>query len=372
MGLLAIGIVGGMIIIFDSALGEVLSSMNRKRAKLIAIDLFSGCGGLTLGLKRAGYSVVAAVENEPLACSTFRSNHKKTLLVEGDIRTVDGRKLLDRLGLDVGELDLVAGCPPCQGFSTLRTRNGGRKIREPMNDLVFEFLRIVEETSPRAVMMENVPGLAVDRRIEKVRRRLVTLGYQCKVAVFDAVDFGVPQKRKRMIFVGLKGVSPEFAEPKRRLRTVRGVIDRLPVPGNGIDPLHDYEVRRAEYVLDLIKAIPKNGGSRTDLPKDRQLECHKRIEGFRDIYGRMSWERPAPTITGGCINPSKGRFLHPEQDRAITLREAAMLQGFPRSYRFDMSRGRYPTAQMIGNAFPPIFAEHHARRLRCQLAEADA
>ena len=100
------------------------------------------------------------------------------------------------------------------------------------------------------------------------------------------------------------------------------------------------------------------------MPPELQLECHKRTDGFKDIYGRMAWSKPSPTITGGCINPSKGRFLHPEEDRAITLREAALLQGFPKSFRFDLSRGRFPTAQMIGNAFPPIFAQKHASKLR--------
>ena len=113
----------------------------------------------------------------------------------------------------------------------------------------------------------------------------------------------------------------------------------------------------------LIRRIPKDGGSRTDLPTDEQLKCHQRLDGFRDVYGRMAWRKPAPTITGGCINPSKGRYIHPEEDRAITLREAALLQGFPKTYYFDMSQGRYPAAQMIGNAFPPKFAEHHARAI---------
>lgn len=115
--------------------------------------------------------------------------------------------------------------------------------------------------------------------------------------------------------------------------------------------------------MAIIRKIPKDGGSRGQLGREAQLACHRKCDGFNDIYGRMSWEKPAPTITGGCINPSKGRFLHPEQDRAITLREAALLQGFPRTYKFDMSKGRYPAAQMIGNAFPPAFAARHAKVL---------
>ena len=124
--------------------------------------------------------------------------------------------------------------------------------------------------------------------------------------------------------------------------------------------------------MSLIRRIPKNGGSRTDLPNMDQLECHQKLDGFNDVYGRMSWHEPAPTITGGCINPSKGRYIHPDDDRAITLREAALLQGFPKSYAFDMSRGRYPAAQMIGNAFPPKFAEHHARAIYTHLEALSA
>lgn len=115
--------------------------------------------------------------------------------------------------------------------------------------------------------------------------------------------------------------------------------------------------------MTLIRRIPKDGGSRTDLPHGDQLACHQKFDGFKDVYGRMAWQKPAPTITSGCINPSKGRFIHPDANRAITLREAAILQGFPASYRFDMTQGRYRVARMIGNAFPPEFAEHHARAL---------
>ena len=123
-------------------------------------------------------------------------------------------------------------------------------------------------------------------------------------------------------------------------------------------------------MLSLIRRIPKDGGSRTDLPSSAQLPCHRNFDGFRDIYGRMAWRSQAPTITGGCINPSKGRFVHPEEDRAITLREAALLQGFPVSYEFDLSRGRYPVAQLIGNAFPPKFAEHFGKAIYRHLEEA--
>ena len=270
---------------------------------------------------------------------------------------------MTELDLRPGELDLLAGCPPCQGFSTLRTLNGGRRIEEPMNDLVYEFVRFVRTFLPKAVMMENVPGLLTDDRLAQIERELDGLEYSCDAKVLNAQDFGVPQRRRRMILIGLRHGCPTFASPVLRRRTVAAAIRRLPPPSASEDPIHNYTVCRAEHVMALIRRIPRDGGSRTDLPEEDQLKCHQGFDGFKDIYGRMAWRQPAPTITGGCINPSKGRYLHPQEDRAITLREAAMLQGFPKSYKFDLSQGRYPAAQLIGNAFPPKFAEHHARSI---------
>ena len=331
--------------------------------RLTAIDLFCGCGGLSLGLRRAKFKVVAAIDNDELAVKTYQENHKHTRTIEDDIRAVDAPTLLAELNLRPGELDLLAGCPPCQGFSTLRTMNGGRSIREPMNDLVYEFVRFVRTFLPKAVMMENVPGLLTDDRLEQIKRELDDLKYSCDAKVLNAENFGVPQRRKRMILIGLRQGCPAFASPVRRRRTVADAIRQLPTPSVSEDPIHNYSVRRADHVMALIRRIPADGGSRTDLPEEDQLKCHQEFDGFKDIYGRMAWRQPAPTITGGCINPSKGRYLHPSEDRAITLREAAMLQGFPKSYKFDLSQGRYPAAQLIGNAFPPTFAEHHARSI---------
>ena len=333
-----------------------------------AIDLFSGCGGLSVGLRQAGFDVIAAVENEPLACETYRLNHKQTLLLDKDITKIRPEYLRKSLGLERGELALLAGCPPCQGFSTLRTMNGGRVVDEPMNDLVFEFLKFVKAFLPRAIMMENVPGLASDPRIEKFRTDIAKLGYESEARVLDASDFGTPQRRRRMVLVAMSGKPPRFPEKARYRKSVKWAFANISSEVGANDPMHNYKVNHAPHVQSLIKKIPKDGGGRTDLPKADQLPCHKRTNGFKDIYGRMSWSKPSPTITGGCINPSKGRFLHPDLDRAITLREAALLQGFPSDYKFDLSRGRYPVAQLIGNAFPPSFAERHAAIIKEDLA----
>jgi DNA (cytosine-5)-methyltransferase 1 len=307
--------------------------------------------------------VLAAVECDSFAAATYKLNNRRTKVYEDDIQSLSPANIRTASKLEKGELDLLAGCPPCQGFSSLRTFNGGKTVDEPMNDLVFSVLPFVEEFEPRAIMLENVPGLAEDPRVELLIERLAALGYKAERRVLDAVDFGVPQRRKRMILVAIKGGVPIFAAPLSRKRTVRSAIGSLHRPGEGSDTFHDYMRAHSSETIELFERIPADGGSRRDLSSNDQLPCHRKCDGFKDVYGRMHWRRPAPTITGGCINPSKGRFLHPEQHRAITLREASLLQGFPRSFKFSAERGRFPIAQLIGNAFPPRFAELHAKAI---------
>ena len=329
-----------------------------------AIDLFSGAGGLTEGLKQAGYMVLGAVELDPVACHTYRLNHKQVKLWELDIRLLHGEAILTALDLKPGELDLLAACPPCQGFSRMRTKNGTQKNRDERNDLVFEVLRLIKLLKPKSVMLENVPGLANDRRFKSLIKELVYLGYFINWDILNAVDYAVPQRRRRLILLASQIGTPWFASQERPHRTVRQAIGRVTSPSRSRDPLHNYSTDRSEKVKALIQAIPSDGGSRNALGLDAQLACHRRVDGFRDVYGRMAWDKPAPTITGGCISPSKGRFLHPTENRAITLREAALLQTFPQSYRFPLEKGRYLVALMIGNALPPAFISRHATALR--------
>lgn len=330
----------------------------------IAIDLFSGSGGLTLGLKHAGFRVIGAVDCDSLAAETYRANHKNTVLWERDIRDLAVSEAANRLSLRAGELDLLAGCPPCQGFSSMRTLNGKRNLNDPRNELVFEFLRFIKELEPKAIMMENVPGLAANYRLTVFCEEIKKLGYSYVCDVLNAANFGVPQRRYRMVLLAGKYGQPSFASPHKRRYTVRDAIARLPLAGETEDHLHDSSEKRSDRIIDLIKSIPKDGGSRMDIGTERQLDCHKKCNGFRDVYGRMSWNDVAPTITGGCINPSKGRFLHPEYDRAITLREAALLQTFPKDYFFSLKRGKMSAAELIGNALPPKFIRSHAIALK--------
>lgn len=327
-----------------------------------AIDLFAGPGGLTLGLKDAGFSVVAAVESDPLAVATYRLNHPEVRVRAADIRTVDPTTLMAELNLEAGALGLCAGCPPCQGFSSMRTLNGKVDVDDARNDLIGEYVRFVRALEPRAIMMENVPGLMRDARFATAVAELVELGYPADTGarILNALDYGVPQRRRRLVLLCIRNGSVVFPAPSPTRRTVWDAIGDLPAPGDSGDPLHDLPESRTARVQAIIDAIPKDGGSRRALPATQVLECHKGFDGFKDVYGRMHWHRPAPTITGGCHNPSKGRFLHPEQPRAITLREAALLQGFPPSYEFSLERGKLAAAAMIGNAVPPPLAAAQA------------
>jgi len=330
----------------------------KKKKKPKAIDLFCGCGGLTLGLKQAGFEVIGAVDNDHVAVETYKANQKEVEVWEEDIKDLTVGEVKRRLGLKKGELDLLAGCPPCQGFSTMRTLNGGKRVRDDRNKLILEFQRFVEELLPKAIMMENVPGLRENKRFKTLCRKLKELGYKVNYDVLDAADYGVPQRRRRLILLAGRGNKIEFAK-KTKKRTVADAIKSMQKSAESGDPLNDNKERRSEKVKRLIKRIPKDGGSRKDLGKRYQLKCHKRCDGFKDVYGRMAWDKVAPTITSGCTNPSKGRFLHPEEDRAITLREAALLQSFPRNYKFDIKAGKGKIAELIGNALPPIFIQRH-------------
>lgn len=339
--------------------------------KYTAIDLFCGAGGLTVGLRKAGFQVLAGIENNPVAAATYRLNNRRVKLYDCDIRDLTVDQVLCDLGLERGELDLLAGCPPCQGFSTQRTRNRASSIEDERNELIFEFLRFVELALPKTIMLENVPALAKDWRTSVLKIKLIKLGYfidEDAVQVIDAADYGVPQRRRRMLIKASRyGVIPNAAPAKRR-RTVREAIESLPSAGGSGDPLHDLPETRGDKVKKIISLVPRDGGSRSDIPRRFWLECHKRIEsGYRDVYGRMAWDDVAPTITGGCHNPSKGRFIHPSEDRAITLREAALLQTFPPKYKFSMQRGKESVALMIGNALPPEFIRRHANEYRKHL-----
>jgi DNA (cytosine-5)-methyltransferase 1 len=331
--------------------------------RLTAIDLFCGAGGVSVGLKQAGFRVLGAVDVSELAARTYRLNHRATKVWRRNIRNLSPREVLDALGLETSDLDLLAGCPPCQGFSTMRTLKQAASVDDTRNSLIAQFGRYAEALRPRALMMENVPGLAADPRLVRLEKRLRGLGYELTKGVLDAADYEVPQRRKRFVLVGMRGRSIAFAGASARRRTVRHAIGFMIPTTISYDALHGYDEDRSPEVMARIAAIPVDGGSLHEAGDEYTLDCKRRLKGFGDVYGRMAWDTVAPTITGGCINPSKGRFIHPEENRAITLREAALLQTFPPKYRFSLDEGRYKVAELIGNALPPAFVARHAKEI---------
>ena len=325
-----------------------------------ALDLFSGCGGLSQGLEDAGFKVLACCEIRSEARETYALNHPGTILID-DICKADPWALRKQLGLRRGQLDLLAGCPPCQGFSSIRTHNGAI-ANDPRNELIFQVERFVDAFKPRCVLIENVPRLLTDQRLADFKQHLTEdFGYQFEDGVLDAKDFNVPQRRKRMILIGsrMKQKLPKLPEKSKKRLTVADAIRNIVIPkgpeGDSARRLATLRQHFSPVVQERIKAVKAN---RTELPDNLVLECHKRCpKGFRDVYGRMSWDDVSPTITRGCNNPSKGRFIHPSEDRALNMLEALILQGFPLTYKFPSRLGIGKIASMIGEAFPPPMAK---------------
>lgn len=208
-----------------------------------AIDLFSGCGGLSRGLKDAGFQVLAAVEIDGKARETYALNHSDVPLVGTDIRKVTAVQLMRSSGLKRGQLDLMAGCPPCQGFSTLRARNGRTAAPDARNGLIDDFARLVLALRPKMVMMENVPALAKYEKFANFVQKIEQTGYQVVVQVLDVSHFGVPQRRKRLILSASRVGPPRLAIPGNSRKTVRVAIGNLMRPGESGDSLHDYPTK---------------------------------------------------------------------------------------------------------------------------------
>jgi DNA (cytosine-5)-methyltransferase 1 len=181
---------------------------------------------------------------------------------------------------------------------------------------------MVEELEPAAVFMENVPGIENDARFNAFIARLKELGYGPMCKTPELSDYGVPQRRSRVVVLAGKGFLIPMPRPRRTNRCVRTAIGDLPKPAQSRNPLHNHVTQHDDQALERIRAVPRDGGSRQGWPEELRLRCHDDCDGFKDVYGRMAWDEPAPTITGGCINASKGRFIHSEQDRAITLFKA--------------------------------------------------
>jgi DNA-cytosine methyltransferase len=326
-------------------------------AALTALDLFAGAGGASEGLRRAGFDVPFAVEWDASATKTLKANHPATTVLCKDVRRVAAPSLARRLR---APLDLLTACPPCQPFSTL----GSGDPDDPRNRLISCVERFAASLRPRALLLENVPGLGREPRFARLLRRLEA-SYVLRSYFVDAADFGVPQRRRRMIVIGvrrdldtvpprdlLEAVPPDFDLSPRTAGQALAHAARLTLD---VDPVHRARTPQPK-TLERIRAVSQGGG-RAQLPKHLELDCHARL-GARhatSIYGRIDPQSVAPTMTTRCTTPSCGRFVHPTEDRGLTLREAALLQTFPLHYEFH---GTYGSVEaQIGNAVPPRLAE---------------
>lgn len=353
--------------------------------KYEAIDIFSGCGGVSCGLTLAGFKVKAAVEIDQNAVDTYQSYAPlgKVKVFHDDICKLSGKVILKAAGIKVDDIYLFAGCPPCQNFSRQNPENKNKSIEE-RKKLLFEFLRVIEEVLPPFVLMENVPGIKTENNKIILDEFLICLKGRYYVVddILNAADYGVPQLRKRFVLHAVRkdiheeliesGFNFKLPEPTHGQvskggllpwKTVREAIGDLPAIKAGETFLDDGRVHNHKCAnldpknIKRMQIIRKNGGSRTGLPDDLVLECHKRkdddgkvFSGHKDVYGIMYANKPSPTMTGGCLCYSKGRYGHYEQDRAISIREAARLQTFPDDFIFSDSLTT--AALQIGNAVP--------------------
>lgn len=332
------------------------------------VDLFCGLGGLTHGLNRGGINVVAGIDVDAQCRFPYEHNNPAKF-IERDVHELSGDDL--RSLWAVGAHTLLAGCAPCQPFSTYSRK--GRGDREDTKwDLVSDFGRLIRESQPDLVTMENVPQLLDHKVLDGFFKSLS--GYHIWHKAIECAEYGVPQTRKRLVLLASRLGSVELLPPplidERNTPTVRAAISHLrPLAAGQTDPkdcLHS-ACKLSDLNLRRIKAS-KQGGTWRDWDRSLVARCHRKVTGatYPSVYGRMEWDAPAPTMTTQCFGYGNGRFGHPEQHRAITLREAAILQTFPESYRFlnDGERVRFSVlGRLIGNAVPVRMGEVVAQSL---------
>jgi len=327
--------------------------------RISVIDFFSGCGGTSLGLEQAGMRIAGGVDNDPDSAEAFQNNFPGSRFLETDIRALPSEALTPLLPR--GPL-LFAGCAPCQPFSN---QNKTRSVADPRRGLLNEFTRMVVAHRPEYVVVENVPGMqrvGRDGPLAGFGSDLERAGYSCRTSILRALDYGVPQERRRLVVVGsLCGPArlplATHGTGAHPVATVRQTIGDLPpLDDGGVDPLDPDHAAMALSPLNRarIRATPE-GGDRRDWPAELRLACHKTYTGHSDVYGRMGWDRPASGLTTRCVSYSNGRFGHPEQHRAITVREAACLQTFPTTFQFTGTLTS--RARQVGNAVPPLMAQ---------------
>lgn len=345
------------------------------RRKIYAVDLFCGAGGLTHGLMKAGVDVRLGIDIDPDCEYPYVSNNNASFLLKS-VEELDGREL-EKYYRKNG-IKLLAGCAPCQTFSTYNQKASDSDKRWW---LLLQFSRLVDELSPHLVTMENVPRLVEQNVFSEFVTQLEQNGYFVSYQVVNCVDYGIPQHRNRLVLLASKLGPISLLTPKqfaKPIKTVREAIGGLPVLEAGKsyskDPLHQSSALSEINMRRIIASKP--GGTWRDWPEDLVAQCHRKPSGktYASVYGRMVWDEPAPTMTTQFYGFGNGRFGHPEQNRAISLREGAILQSFPSEYAFvcpgeqvcQKSIGR-----LIGNAVPVILGQVIGSSLLAHVYEFD-
>jgi DNA (cytosine-5)-methyltransferase 1 len=325
------------------------------------VDLFCGAGGLTHGLQKAGISIALGIDSDPICEFPFTFNNGARF-IRADVRDISGYDL--STVFPSGAIRLLAGCAPCKPFSPFRRGTDNSTDREW--GLLGEFSRLAQELKPELVTMENVPGLASKPIFRKFVKDLQQIGYHVVSESVYCPRFGVPQHRRRLVLlasrIGQVRV-PTGPIPPESYRTVRDAIGSLPKLAAGeSDPNDRLHRSRSVNETNLRRLrLSQPGGTWEDWPKDLRAKCHQKRTGlsYQSVYSRMLWDEPSPTITTQAYSFGTGRFGHPEQDRSITPREAALLQTFPRRFRFVRPREKVfmtHVGRLIGNAVPPRLA----------------
>lgn len=332
-------------------------------AQLTGIETFCGAGGMSLGLRRAGIDVRLAFDYNPRAVETYNHNIAQHCHVL-DARRVTGQELLEIAGLVQAGVDVLSGGPPCQGFS--KQRRGAHLLADQRNSLVLDFARIVHETHTRAFIFENVEIFGQKRGgdlIEEIKQILDD--YQIYTFFVCSSDFGLAQKRGRFLMIGIAKTEPAITPVlgiSKEVRTIRDVIGDLPSPPADYSehpelPNH-IKCKITKLNEERFSHVPQGGGWQ-DIPMELRLRCHQTTDvksgGWPDVYGRLAWNGQCPTITAGFDSFTRGRYGHPSENRSITLREGARLQGFPDTHRFYGTRDE--VRLQIGNAVPPPVAQ---------------
>jgi DNA (cytosine-5)-methyltransferase 1 len=344
--------------------------------KIQVIDLFCGAGGLSYGFSVeksscSEFVILGAADFNKTSLRTYSQNIGAPVFLEDLGKVASSEKLISefvsRFQIDRRYPLIVIGGPPCQGFSAHSKKQ--RNTCDDRNDLVQAFAKIAVAFEPDLVAFENVPEVMTEKNwayFEPMVETFAARGLHLNAKVHNLAEFGVPQERFRALLVASKTALPELVPThgQKDFRTVRDAIGTLPqvLPGKqSTDPMHFCAAHR-QSTIDVIRQVPKDGGNR---PMGVGPACLAKVDGYRDVYGRLSWDKPAVTITASARNPASGRFTHPEQHRGLTVREAALLQGFPAGYLFE---GTFDEKFLqIGNAVPPAFSSVLARHILSNL-----